>query len=220
MVDKAVILAAGPVKWYTKGGQPHHLAPVNGEPVLHRTIRQLTERGVGVVLVTDKPEIAPNGCEVWVPPPTRRLVDRILQTRELWSGTMAAVLGDVCFTEACIDRVINSDRLRWIGRSGKSTLTNGCGEVFAVVWSEDDTIRWVDALEVASEHAKHTDPQYRNGLKGSLWQPYRHLNNAHLDTHRVDRGPLWCEVNDLTDDFDTFKHYQRWCNIATSLKCA
>lgn len=96
---KAIIIAAGQAtRWNNHLGVPKHFAPVDGEPILHRTVRLLCERGVRDINIIAKP-----GDNRYLIPdtvthtPKTRLdfgdADKFLSSRDLWDTDGRTTIG-------------------------------------------------------------------------------------------------------------------------------
>jgi hypothetical protein len=199
---RIIIAAAGPQdKWGGYLGVPSHLAPIDGRPLLHRTV------GQALCYSRDVHVTGPPGDERYNIPGTR-WHERDLShpseyhsTRDLWSDTGRTVLvyGDVYFTDEAMQRIAaESDTgFRAFGRSGASRQT-GCryGEFFAASWWPDDHASIEQHLAVA----------LRQRTSGTSRRPvcWLLLNSMQCRPagNRLHRPPWWVEIDDLTEDFD------------------
>lgn len=114
MSHRVLILCAGrATRWSSSdvpssiADRPKQLVPVCGEPILHRTVRQVLER----LPAADVAVVAPEDVEVWRVPGARVAVadldrrrkqaDKFLSSRGEWAadGRTVLLLGDVFFTD-------------------------------------------------------------------------------------------------------------------------
>ena len=203
-----VIIAAagGQGKWQNHLGVPSHLAPVDGEPLLARTIRQLSVYQLDVHLTT------PDDDRYDLAGVTRHVLaaggNEYTSTRGLWSGRERTVLmlGDVYWTDIAMRSVIRHPSLsyRAFGRYGASRHT-GCpyGEIFAASWGPTEHAK-LDRLLVEVDRLRESGECTRppGWVLLRLWQ------GTPVDRHLV-RRPWWQEINDWTDDFDYAVDYDR-----------
>lgn len=205
---KVLIACAGPdIKWRNHLGVPRHLAPVDGEPLLHRTVRQ-------ALAVSPDVHIAAPDDERYILPGTTRHVIRGMHvneyasTRHLWSDAGRTVLlyGDTYYTDAAVDIIVGHQGPLWrmFGRYGPSALTGSpWGEVFAASWLP----RSHDLLDT---HLHKVMLAYAWGYvtRFTAWELLRSIQRTPLDVHTVD--PTWfTEIDDATDDFDFPADYDR-----------
>ena len=116
-------------KWGGYLRVPSHLAPVDGEPLLARTVQMLRERTDAPITIT-----APHGAEGYDVPDavtcyTDTAFNEFAGTRDLWNdyGRTVLLLGDVYFTDAALDTILDPgmDGWRTFGRRHGSEVT-GC----------------------------------------------------------------------------------------------
>lgn len=219
-MKRALIFAAGSGKrWPSE--TPKQLVEVEGEIVIDRTIRQLKERGVDCWVVTRDPRLERPGTKAFTPTLCRWLVETILATKEIWRDDMILLLGDVWFSDRCINKMVEAKGTHWFGRQDVSYLSNGPSEVWGCTWNADDCEDFVESMEVELQRCIELDKKapvrldkeafnLEEHLRGSLWQPYRYLAGVPIDSHRFDTSGLWVEVHDWTDDFDTPEHFAQW----------
>lgn len=182
---------------------PPHLWPVDGGPLLVRTVEQV-RRWTGDVHVT-----APTGDRRYrvagatVHDRDPRLPSEYASSRDLWNpaGRTVLLLGDVYFTDAAMARILSerAGDLRVFGRYGPSRVTGTpYGEIFAATWTD-------------RQHApldKHLDVVHRTRAAGTVtrppgWMLLRAWQGTPLRRHVV-RRPWFVELpqDDLTDDLD------------------
>lgn len=220
MPDRVLILCAGRASRWTPGGEPKHLVRLCGEPILHRTVRQVLERvsdaDVRVVVADtrDPNYVVPGARRAQAKLAAARLqADKFLSSRHLWNrtGRTIILLGDVFFTDEAMDTIV-ADRAEWsaFARFEASEIT-GCGhrELFAFVLHPEDH-------EHAEASALRCLDIAQRGLMGGWsggWQFYAALAGAPDDEvgrEFQDRGHI-VDVDDWTDDFDYAADWHRWC---------
>lgn len=83
--------------------------PVNGEPLIRRTIRLLKEKfpGVQPCILTWNTDLLFPDCEYVLTGKTRCLAETILKGKDTWHGSVYILLGDVVYTGNFIDRVFD-----------------------------------------------------------------------------------------------------------------
>jgi hypothetical protein len=217
---RALILCAGDgTRWGNYLGVPKWLAPIDGIPILHRTVTLLRARGVTDIRVVAKPgdehtaQVAGAVVERARLDPTNFEADRFRSSRHLWSDTGRTIIlyGDVYYTDAAMDTIVSDQTHTWrvYGRPKASTLT-GCthGELFGFSWwppqhpEVDDRLGYVIGLR-------------RSGVinRALGWELFRALCGR---TGRDVRRPAGTRfhrlviIQDWTDDFDKPKNYDTW----------
>jgi hypothetical protein len=196
-----IIACAGPQdKWGNHLGVPSHLVHVNGEPLLHRTVRQALSltRDVHVTVPDDD-----RYTVLGVPRHVRRtdLPNEYVSTRSLWSetGRTVLLLGDVYFTAAALRTVVSRTEraYRVFGRRGASQCTGTpYGEIFAASW-------WPEHHEMLDRHLAAI-----GGANKAGWRLLRAVQGTPTDRH-ITRRPWFVRIDDLTDDIDFPADYDR-----------
>ncbi len=106
-----VIMADGKgTRWDNYMGIPKHLAEVDGEPILGRTVRLLNEMtgGKAEVIVTSHDERYEfEGCTRHEPLDNKLEIDRF--TRELITDDTCFLYGDTYYTEEALSAIINME---------------------------------------------------------------------------------------------------------------
>lgn len=228
MIDietRAIIIAAGDAtRWGNYLGVPKHFIEVDGEPIIHRTVRLLNEYGVDDVWVVGKDDRYDiEGSKLFVPPfnPGHYDADKFLNSRELWleHGRTLVLYGDVYFTEFAMFKIMNppadptqadrapKDRSGWYlyARPFGSQITgNGDGECFAQAIMPND-------LKQHERELFNLVDDYNSGRLGRIggWEHYRRmigLPENMLHRHLV--GDNLINIDDWTDDFDTPQSYE------------
>lgn len=213
----AIVLCAGPDnKWNNYLGAPKHFAPVDGEPILHRTVRLLKERGVDNIYISGPDaRYLIEGTTLVTPPKdideeNPALGSTFYQTHYWWhpQGRTILLLGDVYFTEAAMDTIVGFKDNEWqmFCRFNGSALTlSPYGEPFAVSFWPD---HHADIMRATDTVRRLLEDKNNHVWRQGIWEYYRvmagspdRLVNAHIDWGRR------TEIDDWTDDFDTPKEY-------------
>jgi hypothetical protein len=209
MKDKLIIVANGEgTRWGNYRGTPKHLLEINGEPLLHRTVRLFT--GFDIVIVSSNPAYDVKGA-VRHGPPAYGLHDvntECLGTEPFWNreGRTVIVLGDIWFSDEAVETIKNhKDKdLHFFGRKDASSCNGkGWGELFAQSFYPEHFEAYKDAYEKS------------RGLKdlGKLdrdewWEHYRVADG--IDPRRHETGSHFTEIDDFSDDFDYPSDYDVW----------
>ena len=218
---RVFIMAGGEGKrWKKTGGEGiKQMAPVDGEPVIHRTFRQV--EGYEVFLVA-----SPWQRDIICPPKGIGFIDSsetgwwchgFQGTAEFWGKRNICLLGDVFFSDRAMQRLLDAENLHVLGRREGSPITGGPGETFALTFKKSDAPRLIEASNLAMRHAdgypveKMPRPGY-DALGCPLatpWQLYRILIGVQPEMHVTDTD-IWLEHSDFTDDFDTYNEWVKW----------
>lgn len=203
-MDTVVILAAGEqVRW--SGVALKQLAPVEGEPVIGRTVRQCQERGFVPQIVTIHPELQGLAHSI-IPDRHACTCESLLSSQGFWepTGRVVVLLGDVYYTASAFVRILNceSPLIRFFGNYA---------EIFAVVIPEQDRQRIVGRIERTIK--ERIPGNQRNA--GKLWSLYRVCAGLPPNKHpkRSEWQPLHSlfeEVLDRTQDFDYMREWKKF----------
>lgn len=197
---RVIIACAGPqTKWGNHLGVPSHLAPVDGEPLLHRTVRQaltLTD-DVYVTAPPDERYDVPGAVRHW----PGQAPNEYVASRRCWNdeGRTVLLLGDVYFTDTAIGKIRahGEQAYRVFGRRGASRITGTpYGEIFAASW-------WPVHHPLLDEHLARVGDMTKAG-----WRLLRSVQGTDLGRHIV-RRPFFVKIDDLTDDLDFPADYAR-----------
>ena len=116
---KFVIMADGKgIRWHNHLGIPKHLAEVNGEPIISRTVRLLGELGAEEIIVTSHDKRYEfEGSMRYEPLNNRLEIDRF--TEELIEDHMCFLYGDTYYTESALKTIIaaKTDDILFFGNS-------------------------------------------------------------------------------------------------------
>lgn len=187
--------AGSGTRWGNYLGVPKQMIEIRGEPILHRTIRQLSNYGINDITVSYKP----HKFKV-IPPAKLKYQELTTYDIDRFCGAVGFDLylyGDVFYTDKAMKKIMDR-KTRFYGRAGKSQIKKH-GEIFAV-YMDDDLMQ--DAWDLRS--------MFKNGevRRCLAWELYRKSRGMNLRKHIVTRD--FTEINDETDDFDHPVHYDRW----------
>ena len=232
----ALIYASGSARRWARCGEGNaismhkmkQLLPIEGTPVICRTIQQCLDRHVRPVVITPHQPIKDAVNDAFTDFCISHTVDFLdvgspyllvetiaaslpaIRPHEQ-NGTIIGLLGDCFYSEWCMDQITASDDLRFFGRMDGSVITGGCGELFAWTWNHGKNwLQQAHAIQMAIEEAA-ADPETRNQAGtpyGGLWQLYRGSVGIPLDVHDCEHH--FQTIYDFTDDFDTPEDYARW----------
>ena len=212
---RAIIICAGEAtRWANYMGVKKHFIEVEGEAILHRTVRLLNEYGIddiGVVAKDDEYNSTEYAMYKPVISEHNGGVDKFLNSQHLWlnDGRTIVLYGDVYFTEYAMQTIANHAHRDWqlFARAFGSRYTGRkWGECFAQSFYPEHIAEHLRKLEQAVElwhEGKIKNP--------SGWQHYRFmigLPPEMVDTIMV--GDRFVNIDDLTDDFDSKEDYDLW----------
>lgn len=200
------------------------LAPVDGEPVLLRTLRLVARHlDTKPLVVTQCEEIASavaGLADVLNLPPSQRrwAVETALSSSSAWGEQTWILLADVYWTDAAIERVMSVDATEppkyfvstgyktsekvlgfWRRRRARRFGDKRWDEILGLTFGSDDR----PLLANCFYHAVRAAQQ---GGRGKLWESYRSLCGFPLEQHRLEsRHRL--DIVDGSMDFDTVEEY-------------
>ncbi len=224
---KFVIMAAGiGSRWDNYLGVPKQMVKIDGEPILHRTIRLLKENGIYNITVTvpKKGYFGDLGV-VEIEGSKEYEMDRFLNSKNGRNATF--LYGDVYYTEELIKDIVISYKRDVTLRAclprfwGRTDLGQGIGrgipEIFAVRFNNE---LW----KIAQKLRKTCS------TAGSGWNVYFYLTQKRVPTEPQERvkiirlttndNPYYSPVLDITEDFDSPKDYDVWIENYRKIKPA
>jgi len=218
---RALIIAAGEgSRWGDYLGIPKHLAKVDGEPILYRTVRLLKENGVSEIII-----IGPMYMRYWVDDvnlfvpvknPEYADADKFLSSEMLWNATgrTITVFGDVFFSEEAMTKIVSCDRTTWtvFGRPSGSKFTGTpYGEIFAHSFFPNDILKHKECLEILVDAVKKKDAK-----KGSGWEHYKVMQGIRgrdIRRSKIIIDENFVEIDDWTEDFDFPEDYDNFIKL-------
>lgn len=217
---RALIICAGEQeRWKNHLGMPKHLAPLCGEPILHRTVRLARQYTSDVRVIVknmgdDRYKVAGARRAAAKLDPSNYDADKFLSSRHLWSGTGRTVIlyGDVWFSDAAMAQIFDPGPLQdgWqvFCRFGGSSITGAPGgENFAHVIDPPAHEAYEAALYRICD-LRRRRVIWRNGG----WEAYRAMCGLPDDMllKHADYGHATV-IDDWTEDMDEPGDYDGWC---------
>lgn len=228
-----IIIAAGEAtRWNNYLNRPKHLAPILGEPIIHRTQRLIApylKAGDEAYVVVKEPKTTKAYLNPNSPFKLRKArltpangdADKIVSSKHLWDTTGRTVIiwGDTYLTDITIKTIATTTPEKWvsISRWGANPYTGAVGgENFAHIITPDGYSTYTQALNrVIKLYKENIIP--RNGG----WEIYKALNNLpdeeifkRLDKKGSTHNPKLSnaiEIIDGSEDFDGPKDWDNWC---------
>lgn len=205
---RVIIAAAG--GWEKWDGQSPHLVEIEGEILLHRTIRQVKQYTSYIWLAG--PYEHPDVLQVTpVATPGIGWIDCYLSTQYLWSDTERTVhlLGDVWFSDETMKTIMTDECREWMayGRFGASKVTTKqFGEGWAISFYPEHHLEHATAIQRVVD-------EYKSGkIKRTMgWEHYAAMEGAEDLNECIKRG-RWTDTGqqDWTEDFDWPINLERW----------
>ena len=207
-------------RWNNYMNSPKHLINVNGEILLHRTVRMIKERQSNndtIHIVAFDNIYSIFGTHLIIP--KYSTVEEknmhynypfIYVSKNMWSTDSNTIIlfGDVYFTDFAMDTIFSninkSHQYLFFGRENASQFT-GCqyGELFGMSFNFDfvNTL-WENVIEIKNLYDKKLISRFIH------WELYRKLESIPLKSHKIKNN--FVEINDFTDDFDFPHDYDKW----------
>jgi hypothetical protein len=218
---RALIISAGDgTRWNNYLGIPKHLAQVDNEPILHRTVRLLKEASIDDIIIVgpDDDRYKISNSKLFVP--TKNAwngdADKFLSSSELWNtnGRTITLFGDVFFSDDAIKTIVSCKNNFWtvFGRSEASLIT-GClyGEIFAHSFYPHDIPNHKESLDILVQAVTNKDAK-----NGSGWEHYKVMQGVRGRDIRRSKTVIdekFVEINDWTDDFDFPEDYDNFIDL-------
>lgn len=210
--QRIVVMAAGNShRWNNYMGIPKQLVPIDGEPLLKRTIRQLRERGVQDIYVTVREygQFGALDAKEYIKDVNELDIDRVWGAREL--APCIFLYGDCYYTEDALDTILSHpSECMFFGKRFPNRM-KGNREIYAIKAND-----WL--IEKAGELRKlHEQKKVSNSLGQHL-----HLycigfplnpRTKNFIIHPKDIGELFTDIDDMTMDFDKPAEYKRFLNL-------
>lgn len=204
-----VILMAqgGQTRWRREENllqQSKHLLDVGGEPLLARTIRMLYELTTQDVILIGPREYRGCGATTITLDDPGPLLSGIIQAGDRFNELeMIFLLGDVLFSYAALRAVLSPrDGVMFFGRTEPSTVSaKTAHELFGFRYNQWDwyTIRgYCSWMTYRGANIRYPP---------KLWALYRLYSGFDHDEYEINPDTI-CEINDYTDDCDSYDEYQ------------
>jgi hypothetical protein len=191
------------------------MVPASGEPIIHRTQRQVLERGFQDVLVTCSPERARQyvlpSVRVITPPPRtgdvrENSVVWVYQELVLYDRATVFLFADTYYTDEFMDRLAQDRDMDFLvyGRSNRNEPYQSVdSEHFAILLSPS-------AAKIYLQHLESVFPEFLRWVQVGKTVPAGLELYAHYRLYEARKAhgvpnpySYRVEWSDLTDDFDT-----------------
>ena len=216
--SKTVILAAGDTeRWGNHLGVPKHLIPIAGEPLIHRTQRQLLDHGITDITVIARPHhrnfALPTSRVVEPASSPRPWVQEWDGSRHLWNpvGRTIVLYGDTYFTDELIAAITADPGKPWrvYARFTGSKITGKkYGEMFGWVFTPSAHEQLDRARATAIDLV--TKGEWWRALG---WEVYRAAVGLPIKTYSGREEIHSVAWHDASDDFDTPEEWERWSKL-------
>ncbi len=212
---RILILCGLGTKWHNYLGLPKQLAPIQGQALLTRTLKQLNALGFeDIHLITKDPRLNHKRVPSFAPAEVRFSSEVLACTEVLWKRSQLVVLGDVYYTDAALKTIINSTApLMFFGCPTPNLYTGTAWpELYALKFTRPAILDLKKALALTIQDAEQ-------GGRGKLWELLMALRGYSLVRIRETlnlgsiEGAFFTTISDLTDDIDTAEDYQRLCTM-------
>jgi GTP:adenosylcobinamide-phosphate guanylyltransferase len=188
-----IIMADGDnVRWKNHNNITKHLAVVDGETLIARTVRLLRENGATDIIITSHDcGYKVDGAKLHQPLSNNREIDRF--TKELITDDICFLYGDVYYSPDVLTEVcsISTDELLFFG--SRQTI------VAIIVRQADLFLSALSKVISAIESGEIAD--------GKGWQVYRAHNNLPLNTRKITNNFVF--VDNATRDINTARDYDK-----------
>ena len=193
---KYIIMADGKgVRWNNYKNIPKHLVKINGEVLLHRTVRQLHEndRKAIVIITSHDVRYEVDGAKRYEPINNNLEIDRF--TEELISDNICFLYGDTCYTDEAIKKIISDEN--------DDILFFGTKKSIVAIKIKDSVL-----------FKKHFNNVKKLFLDGKIkdckgWQVYQSFQNLEFDKKVI--KDKFIVIDDETSDYNTPSDYENRC---------
>lgn len=198
-MTRIIIPAAGKgTRWKNFRGTPKHLAIVDQEILIHRTIKQFSQHSDDIIVIAKSPDNIPVRVEHPLEDKTNDIA-KLWSSNHLWSSTDRNIIifGDTWFSEKAVDAITsNTDPIQFFMRTGPSKYTGKAyKEIFAVAFDGEKTEFVRNVIKEIIKENKDGPGAYLLFIK------INKLNNVPRRHHFKNKNSF-VEIDDFTDDFD------------------
>lgn len=187
-------------------GIPKQLIEINGETLIGRTVRLLSEYEVSDIWITShNSNFEISGAKRYEPENNTHCLDKLHACKPIWKSPTMFLYGDVWYSRTAMVKIINTkvkDKFLFFGRMHTSYYTKHRPELFC------KKIEDFDYLEDCIDWIKQVIPDYGGG-----WELYRRMAGVD-DGEKVKIYTAWHDhfvsIDDFTDDFDDYNDYITW----------
>lgn len=204
-----VIIAAGgeAERWKNYRNTSKHLIEIEGEVLLHRTIKQFKKYTNDIIVVAKDESYSFDGIKLEKP-----LVGdwydfgKMYSSNHLWSEDRTIIVfGDVYFTDIAVNKIVsnNKEYMFFIRKYPSKFTGKKYGEIFALSFSGGTSDKIKKLLEDLIERKQE-------GV--GAWQLYFYMHNINniRDIRKHTVGKSFIEINDWTEDFDKPEDLINW----------
>lgn len=203
---RVIIPAAGAgSRWNNFRGTEKHLAIVENEILLNRTINQFKRYTTDIIVVSkDKLDI-----DVSVEYPFEgdwNDAAKLYSSAHLWAADRNVIaFGDVWFSDKAVETIAtNTDEIQFFMRPKASKITGkNYKEIFAISFDGGQKEFVRNTLQQVIEENKKGPGTYL------LYKKIRNLENLRVQEHFINKSH-YVEINDWTEDFDHPHDLERW----------
>jgi hypothetical protein len=183
---KVFILCAGNQERFGNFSIPKQLLNINGEPLLHRTVRQVYQHGQTIFIISNNKKLQIQDCHFIVPSSRKTTCHTIQSILPLTDEKTIILLGDVYYTDTAIKVIFNCEK--------DFQFFTDTGDFFAICFTEN-------YKEMFSKQIKDTLIRWAND---NLW------TCPILELYRTMGVPehLCTFIADETQDFDRYHEYE------------
>lgn len=213
MNTSIIILCAGKSeRWKNHLEMPKQLVPVNGLPLLHRTIRLVKKfRENNITIVTHRSDLIHPDCKSLNPEKREWIVASLLSSKNAWGGKTVVLLGDVYYSEKAMKQILAAGSgINFFGCDKAQKTRN---EIFAFSFDGSDAVTLESHILRAvkeAEDRKKTIPALKRFEKvlrafglakiGPIWNGLRRFCNRKGGVPFWQLGKLWSIHNSLSKE--------------------
>lgn len=211
-----ILCAGSSDRWNNYMGNTKHFAMVNGEPLLNRTIRLISEydNTSKIVIVAKNNKYLLKGTELFLVPEKDikpYAIYRFLQISNSWDSDVVLTYGDIWFSEDAIKKISNCNNdIYYFGRKTKSDITGKpYQEPFAIFVEKEKQPFFLEKVKETINNYEHKKPGM---VRCTDWELYCTLFNKPYDKFVPPEliTSNWIDIDDFTEDFDSAQDYNEW----------
>lgn len=223
MTRYILAIAGDGSRWNNHLGVRKHFAPINGEPLILRTIRQIRQFDKDAeIYIGQNPKYKVSIPDVTIYDGTTYKKgaesDRYFASTPFWNreGRTVLIWGDVYFTDDAVEKLTKlSDTWLRYGRVGGSSL-KGWGEEFAISFNPEHQ----DLVFKSCKKVEKLSLEVGHQLYGAIYLAMLGVSDSDIVNYsasglKPNLGNM-VEINDETDDFDFPSDYDKF--VVASVK--
>lgn len=199
---------------------PKQLLEIDGEPILHRTVRLIKkfDEESRIYIIAKKEIFKTDGAELFLVPEkdiSPWLYDRVLQVQPVFSPDSGTVFlyGDVWYSDEAMYTICRySGDFQWFGRIGPSEISGqNHGEDYGFYISKNKINIFLEKIHKIknTHHVKNISKDWMHFIF-----MYFEMNNMKYDfnTYSADKKncPNWINIDDFTNDVDLPHEFNEW----------